>query len=407
MDERATGQGLARAQFAAELSALRKRSNLSAQDVSTWVRSVKHTPLSPSTIGDWFKPVPTVPRDNTKFLMVVECLYRAASETWTRAAEEHWKQLRARAYEEPQPVTNVFGRADHGPEPLRGPLPAAETSTANPSPQKASESERDSGQLKLWAAAGVVTFLVLAAGSGVGIWKLTRPSSTANHSVVPTTSEQQAAQSDLLVSTETIVRGHCSTIVFTESAAELGTPPADPHDYALWARDHNGAEALPWAGFRLGQVQLNLSGTSSRPVTITSVTAEVVDRQPGLRTGTTVSGQCGGETTGRLAEIDLDTDPPKITGSNADPKAIWGSDDRATPLKFPYTVTDRDTELLLICAEVRSEDTVSYRLHIGWTDGQRSGNKTVDNGGKPFKVATANPTNPMYRPSGAKLIKMN
>lgn len=404
MHEDETGQGSARARFAAELSALRRRSNISAQDVSRWVSSNKRTSVSTSTISDWFKPEPTVPRDNVKFLMVVECLYRAASENWTPAAQNHWKQLRANAYAEPQPVAreqfDSAGAAESDQD--SGRLQDTLGLAPDRSSPGVSEPKPDSKRGKSWAAAGIVGGLVLVVGTGIGLWEFTGPSSATKQGT-PASGEQQSA---LTVSTETIVRGGCSTVVFPGSAAELGTPPVDPHDYATWVRDHDGAEAIPWAGFRLGQVQLDLKGTSSAPVTITSLTAEVVDRRPGPRTGTTVSGQCGGETIGRLAEIDLDADPPKITGSNADPKKIWGEDIRTTPLKFPYTITDTDTELLLICAEVPSNDTVSYRLHIGWTDGQYSGNKTVDNAGKPFQVATANPANPMYKPSGTQLIRL-
>ncbi|MFE5285466.1 effector-associated domain EAD1-containing protein [Nocardia sp. NPDC056611] len=248
------------------------------------------------------------------------------------------------------------------------------------------------------AVLGTVAALVLAGAVGIGIRAFVKSLNDAGASV--------DGHPALTVTVKTVSGGWCSTVVFPKAVTELSSLPApDPTAFGTWVRANGGSEANPYGAFRLGRVQLNLSGAGSKPVTITDLTAEVVDRQPGPLKGTTVSGQCGSETIGRLAEIDLDANPPTIIGSSADPAQIWGHKMRTTPLEFPYKITDSDTELLMIIGEVPSTDTVFYRLHVGWSDGTRSGSETIDNNGQPFRTATADPANPMYKPTPGGLVR--
>ncbi|MEU0538318.1 FxSxx-COOH system tetratricopeptide repeat protein [Nocardia sp. NPDC005978] len=92
------------ARFAAEIAALRSRSRLSAQEISTWIKNQKHTTVAESTISDWLKPQPAIPRTNKTFLLVVECLHRDVGLPWDRTAQAHWKRQRAQAYAERLPV---------------------------------------------------------------------------------------------------------------------------------------------------------------------------------------------------------------------------------------------------------------------------------------------------------------
>ncbi|MGY2026961.1 tetratricopeptide repeat protein [Nocardia gipuzkoensis] len=87
---------------------------MTAQDISDWIDLQKHRTVAPSTIGDWFKPQPVIPRTDEKFLLVVECLHAAVSEQWTTAARERWKKLRAAAYAEVRSGTQRTRGADIG-----------------------------------------------------------------------------------------------------------------------------------------------------------------------------------------------------------------------------------------------------------------------------------------------------
>ncbi|MEU3010225.1 hypothetical protein [Nocardia asteroides] len=236
----------------------------------------------------------------------------------------------------------------------------------------------------------VLTLLAVAAVLAAAVTVLTWP-------------EADSATEVLAVEAVTAVNGWCGTYIFDKPATELGQPPRPQTDYARWIREHGGVESIPMGGDnRSGRVQLSLQGTGPTPVTITSLDTEVVDRTQGPVKGTIVSGQCGSSTVGRLAEIDLDTDPPKIVRSNRDPNQTWGSETNTTPLQFPYRVSSTDPELLLIIVNKRSIDTISYRLHIGWTDGTHSGTKVIDDHGTPFRIGTPVPGASLLHPSQLK-----
>lgn len=235
-----------------------------------------------------------------------------------------------------------------------------------------------------WALAAVAVSAVLAIAVAVIAWP-----------------DPDNSPEPLTVEAVTAVNGWCGTYIFGKAAAELGQPPRPQTDYARWVHDNGGIESIPM-GHRSGRVQLSLQGVGATPVTITGLDVEIVERTPGPVKGTLVSGQCGSSTVGRLAEVDLDSDPPKIVRSNRDPNQTWGSETNTTPLQFPYRVSSTDPELLLIIVDTASTDTVSYRLHIGWTAGAHSGTKVIDDAGVPFRVGTPDPDAIWYHPSQLK-----
>ncbi|MEV5839752.1 hypothetical protein [Nocardia sp. NPDC052112] len=199
-------------------------------------------------------------------------------------------------------------------------------------------------------------------------------------------------------------RGTCGYgVIFDGPVEALGR--ADMKDYEHWVWEHDGAETGPEAK-RDGRVLLSIRGNGPSPVLLTGLAIEIVDRKPGPLVGTVVGGGCGGETMGPLAEVDLDSNPPKIIRTNADPdgllsgeEGVWSKDGyNAKPLAFPYKVSDTDPELLLIIAEAHTPDTVSYRLKLSWSDGSNSGTEIIDNHGKPFRLAATGTGSPVYRP---------
>ena len=129
---------------------------------------------------------------------------------------------------------------------------------------------------------------------------------------------------------------------------------------------------------------VTIRSTSDRPVTITGLAVSANARKPAL-SGTSLSNGCGGPTYGRYAEIDLDQEPPKIVASTTVPRAVSDDDGwRATPLKFPYVVTDTESETLLLYAV--TTQNVAWTASLSWTDGQRSGTATIDDEGRPFET---------------------
>lgn len=334
-----------------EAADVRDRDPVTAQAFRGWLRDGKLTP------------------DFYKLWAVVEVLHELAGHAAPSAGDrEYWERLHERC-----------GLRDRSTPKVSEPLPVT------PGAVQPAGGEPD-GRRRRWVVPALAGVGVVVLAVAVGVL------------VLPDSGGEAAAAEPFSAEASTVVTGWCSTLVFDKPVAELGAAPKPPAEYARWAREHDGVDADPMGGFSAGRVLLNLQGTGSAPVTITSLGAEVVDRTPGPMKGTKVSGQCGSSTKGRLAEIDLETDPPKIIRSNADPNQLWGSDTNSTPLQFPYKISETDPELLLIIAEVRGTDTVSYRLHVGWTTGSNSGTKVIDNHGKPFRVGTADPKAHTYHP---------
>ncbi|WP_433574636.1 hypothetical protein [Nocardia brasiliensis] len=239
-----------------------------------------------------------------------------------------------------------------------------------------------------------------AASGGRSATKTSTVSTASITSAVPTTSVARGSPPPLTIAAQTNIRVPCDAMVFDKTAAELGAPPSGDAEYRKWARQHGGVDAEAGIDHRVGRVQLSMIGTGASPVTITGVDVEIVDRRPGPQKGIVIKAACGGPTSGRLAEIDLDAAHPVVSSSAA--RRNWGMD--VTPMEFPYRITDTEMELFLFMGEVRSTDTVSYRLHVSWTDGRRSGSEMVDDGGQPFRVATADPAAAWYQPIDSVLV---
>ncbi|MET8876015.1 tetratricopeptide repeat protein [Nocardia sp. NPDC004604] len=69
-----------------------------SEEVATWIQANKNYRVPVSTIGDWLKPNPVVPRQNGRLALVLECLHVRASKRWSKEVLEQWKKLRAAAW---------------------------------------------------------------------------------------------------------------------------------------------------------------------------------------------------------------------------------------------------------------------------------------------------------------------
>jgi hypothetical protein len=92
--------------------------------------------------------------------------------------------------------------------------------------------------------------------------------------------------------------------------------------------------------------------------------------------------------------VDLDKSPPQITGSSA-VEATWG-DMSTSPLVFPYEVTNRENENLLLIAS--TQGYIEWTAKLSWSNGVRSGVLTTDDSGRPFRTARAADGNPSAIP---------
>ena len=145
-----------------------------------------------------------------------------------------------------------------------------------------------------------------------------------------------------------------------------------------WAILQGGAD------FSASKVLVTIRGTTKSPVTVTRVRIHIVERKPALA-GSVVANGCGGTIDARYAEFDLDSNPPRISSSSSVP-VMWGGDDwRATPLKFPYQVTDTESESLLLIGT--TNEYAAWTASLSWTDGNKSGVEKIDYEGEPFRTS--------------------
>ncbi|MEU5974685.1 helix-turn-helix domain-containing protein [Streptomyces sp. NPDC047315] len=89
---------------------------------------------------------------------------------------------------------------------------------------------------------------------------------------------------------------------------------------------------------------------------------------------------CGGSLTPRRFEVDLDRSRPVA-------RSVPGHDGNAPlpAVAFPYAVSQRDPEVLLVDARaVRCDCT--WHLELEWSSGDRSGTTRIDDGGRPFRT---------------------
>ncbi len=237
------------------------------------------------------------------------------------------------------------------------------------------------------SAAGLGILLVLSAGLVIagrssGTSKSSK-TAAASASVSAVASGSGSGSAKKITWTASYYMDDCSSFVLSKPLAELGPAPTGEH-LAGWARAHGAATAENFGAQTGGteRIMVTLQGASARPVTITELSFEAVERKP-ARKGPMVSNECGDETIARYADIDLDRKPPAITGSSATKQEI--GDTRAEPIKFPYVVSDTDPETLLLIAS--THNLVSWRAHLSWSDGETTGVEVIDDHGKPFMTS--------------------
>ncbi|OLZ55186.1 hypothetical protein BS329_03940 [Amycolatopsis coloradensis] len=150
-------------------------------------------------------------------------------------------------------------------------------------------------------------------------------------------------------------------------------------DYAAWAQDNDVAE-IDWS-----KVLVTVKSTSEKPVSITGIDFLVSERKPAIK-GVTLGLGCGSETTARFAVVDLDQNPPQITESTSK-EMMWGDENwRTSPLRFPYTVSDKETESLLLIAKTDACEC-RWKARLRWSNGETAGVSVIDYKGKPFHTS--------------------
>jgi hypothetical protein len=134
-------------------------------------------------------------------------------------------------------------------------------------------------------------------------------------------------------------------------------------------------------------VEFTVRGTSTAAVILTKVRVRAV-RNPVPQSGAWVHLGCGGETTFRWFNVDLDLDPPRVTAdydmgfANHD-----GPPTQREPIRFPYRVSIEDPESFVVYAGTDACDCL-WQIELDWNSGAQHGTYVVGNNGKPARFRT-------------------
>ncbi|OXM54947.1 hypothetical protein CFP75_02065 [Amycolatopsis alba DSM 44262] len=219
----------------------------------------------------------------------------------------------------------------------------------------------------------VVTLVVVPQATHIGAAAPAAPS---------TSDSAKPAPKDPVSLTVESVATSCTWYGTSRPVTQVGAPPqrGDMNaDYAAWAQDNDVAE-IGWS-----KVLVTVKSTSEKPVSITGIDFLVSERKPVIK-GATLGGGCGSETTARFAVVDLDQNPPRITESTSK-ELTWGDENwRTSPLRFPYTVSDKETESLLLIAKTDACEC-RWKARLRWSNGETTGSSVLDYKGKPFHTS--------------------
>lgn len=99
--------------------------------------------------------------------------------------------------------------------------------------------------------------------------------------------------------------------IFQKTIDALGPPPKDEKDWPSWVRANNGIDSgFPdETGAVTSRLLITVRGRDARPVTLTGLRVEAVNRIEGGIVGTSIKRACGSPTSGRYAEVNLDAVP--------------------------------------------------------------------------------------------------
>jgi hypothetical protein len=174
----------------------------------------------------------------------------------------------------------------------------------------------------------------------------------------------------------------------------VSPPPPDGTGWESWISHNNAIDATAWTppnSTRLdgiSNLDVTIQGRNATPVVLTGIQFVVLHRNTGTIQGGVVTNQCGGPMEARWMVVNLDQTPPNIVVSYPDAfPPPSGQPWQATPIKFPYSVTDTDGEVFKIITYTHS-DCVWY-AELFWSINGINGESIINDDGKPFQTALA------------------
>ncbi|KND33042.1 DNA-binding protein [Streptomyces acidiscabies] len=162
--------------------------------------------------------------------------------------------------------------------------------------------------------------------------------------------------------------------VIDQPPAQVPPPPMS-QDARAWATAEGGLHG------KETMVRISVQGRSDTAVVLEALRVRIVGRgTPAAGNAYAMDQGCGGSLTPREFAVDLDKDRPiahSMPGNDA------GTELPA--VSFPYRVSAKDPEILLVTARTAGCDC-SWYLELDWSSQGRAGTVRVDDGGRPFRT---------------------
>ncbi|WUD33393.1 helix-turn-helix domain-containing protein [Streptomyces europaeiscabiei] len=154
-------------------------------------------------------------------------------------------------------------------------------------------------------------------------------------------------------------------------------PPPIPADAAVWAASLEAVHG------RTTNLRISVQGRGSAAVVLEALHVRVAGRTtPAARRGIAYStyGGCGAVLIPRHFSVNLDANRPLA-------RSMPGNDpDRPAPaIDFPYQVSLREPEVLMLAASTES-CTCDWYLELDWSSQGRTGTVRIDDHGRPFRT---------------------
>jgi hypothetical protein len=152
--------------------------------------------------------------------------------------------------------------------------------------------------------------------------------------------------------------------------AELLALPRRMNEFRSWATDHEAVLAIG------AQIRFVLRGRTEAVVHINEVTVRVVELRPARCGWVNSWGPQGGAVSPRVLEVNLDRATEQRWSIDGEP---------AQRPAFTVTAADEETFDLEVSAE---ESEAHWVIDIAYSSAERDGQHTIDDGGKPFVLAS-------------------
>lgn len=148
--------------------------------------------------------------------------------------------------------------------------------------------------------------------------------------------------------------------------------------------DRTDAWASALGGIPAGHLRLELTAQTgaTRPIVLHALYVRVVSSNPAPKGSVYTPGSgCGSGLDPAAFAVDLDAATPRTTPVPGE----VGHGGTKTLSDFPYRISATDPQVLDVDASTVGQD-VSWYLKLSWSSGDRSGEFTVDDDGRPFRT---------------------